>query len=106
MNWKIGQKVVCVKRGLWLRTVVNIGYDDFGPKYGEICEIVGIASPCLYIKGYPICPVTGMKARFHEKQFRPLLGDSAKDELISSFKEVTETSDLPIKNPSYAPSQS
>ncbi len=96
MNWKIGQKLVCIgHRG--------------GNKYvsgPDINEVVTISSfkddklgvPHVGLVEYPIS-LRGWIQYFKTENFRPLLGDSARTELISSFVEVTETSDCPINVP-------
>lgn len=91
MNWKIGQKLVCIQ-------------DDWDPWFtGKVRkgDIVTYDGPGVF--GH-------FKIReefdtfYHSDRFRPMLGDSAKQELISSFTEVTETSDLPIRSPQPVPS--
>jgi hypothetical protein len=88
MNWKIGQKLVCIHEGDWFVGV--------GPKKDEIVTVLG----------FGVGAFTGRELVFFEEYsdengympefFRPLLGESAKSELVSSFKEVTETSDAPM----------
>jgi hypothetical protein len=97
MNWKIGQKVVCINQGLWKNK--KFGYHNKGPKYGEVCEISAFIDGYLLLIGYEDVHGDDFTATFSPTHFRPLLGKSAKSELVSSFKEVTETSDLPISVP-------
>lgn len=96
MNWKIGQKLVCIKKG-WIGTLT--GNTSFCPKYGEVCVVVDVRANdgYLLILGYEY--EQGYRSWYNPIGFRPLIGESAKSELISSFTEVTETSDLPIKQP-------
>lgn len=96
MNWKIGQKLVCIEDD-WTYGIAGIS----APKLGDIITFDGFVD-CyeglfLFLKEYNI------KARTHNGRksyrasfFRPLLGESAVSELVSSFKEVTETSDCPM----------
>lgn len=97
MNWKIGQKLVYI--GIGMRNIIGQAY---GPKNGEIVTYDG---PSIHIPHRHIYLVEyknifyAARASFACEYFRPILGDSAKDELIASFTEVTETSDLPIKSP-------
>lgn len=95
MNWKIGQTVICVKKGLWYCHETKL-YTSHGPKYGENYKIIGI-TPVYYgliLEGYEL-----VHQGYDSSRFRPLLGDSAKAELISSFTEIKEGSDLPIRMP-------
>ena len=89
MNWKIGQKLVCVES--------SNGSSYFHVKCDDIVTFNG------YGFEYPRHIVKLLEAdpgdRFLERMFRPLLGDSAKAELISSFTEIKEGSDLPIRTP-------
>ena len=100
MNWKIGQKLVYIDNGMkW-----SFGQGN-EPKIGEIVTIysIGIVPGTLQIIGYLTDP-KGIKQHFSFNNFRPLLGQSAKSELVSSFPEVIETSDLPIRSPQPVPS--
>ncbi len=95
MNFKVGHDVICIKNGLWYDFPTK-SYTTYGPKYGEKCKIIGITSAFggLILDGYE-----GTYNGYDSIRFRPLLGDSARAELISSFVEVTETSDCPINVP-------
>jgi len=78
------------------------------PKKGDIVTYDGYSAVFdgIYLKEYDYRD-TGIfmgdgRPVFHPDFFRPLLGDSAKSELVSSFKDVTETSDIPIQIPEQA----
>lgn len=91
MNWKIGQKVVCIEGGTWGNRH-TLEPNGIGPEKNEIVTVSAFDKDgFLHLDEYP--PIYA----FDPSYFRPLLGQSAKDELISSFKEVTETSDMPIR---------
>ena len=95
MNWKIGTKLVCVNDTRWTIS------EKPKPVYGEIVTYDGHESESfVYLKEYKGKGDTiDGRICFRYECFRPLLGQSAKSELVSSFTEVTETSDLPIKQP-------
>lgn len=71
MNWKIGQKLVCIKRGGWIDTISRLPAP--GPKYNEVVEFNG---PCsvhegsIDLKEYP----TGS---YVVRFFRPVESHSA-----------------------------
>ena len=94
MNWKIGQKLVCIQN-------TPKSWDYACPVKGEIVTCDGFdGNGMVYLVEYAALHPVG-KFRFAMATFllRPILGESAKSELVSSFKEVTETSDLPISVP-------
>jgi hypothetical protein len=93
MNWKIGQKLVCIDNSTSVYGIPK-------PKNGEIVTydghgIYGGFYLLEYAEQYPNI-FKGGRAEFGYDRFRPLIGESAKSELVSSFKEVTETSDCPM----------
>lgn len=96
MNWKIGQKLVCIG---------HVGNNDY-----IVCPDINEVVTCSSFKDDPLgvahvglveYPISkrGFKQYFNTCNYRPLLGESARTELISSFVEVTETSDCPINVP-------
>ena len=102
MNWKIGQKLVSL-----------IDNDSPArsntPKKGEIVTFDGMDSRpglhgyCFMREYKEEIPVYG-RFSVHISTVRPLIEPEAKSELVSSFTEVTETSDLPIRSPQPVPS--
>lgn len=93
MNWKIGQKLVSLKD-------VKSHLNGRGPSKGDIVTYDGIDPfGFVYLKEHNFLNINGVRYAVGAHTVRPLLGDSAKSELISSFKEVTETSDCPIRQP-------
>lgn len=93
MNWKIGQKLVSLYGGSLA--------PEHEPEEDQIvtfdgCGIYG----GIYLYEYNhTSPYHVGRIEFWASYFRPLLGESAKSELLASFTEVTETSDLPIRVP-------
>ena len=94
MNWKIGQKLVCM---------IDYGNSNPAtqgkpvPKKDEIVIFDGSAyTQSLYLADQYNYFAWDGRVCFQAKFFRPLIGESAKSELVSSFKEVTETSDCPM----------
>ena len=101
MNWKIGQKLICVGSGKWQN---DWGEKCGGPKHGEIVTYEGPAPHVgIYLEEYKGTD-RGVRECWNPSLFRHLLSQSATSELISSFTEVTETSDLPIRSPQPVPS--
>lgn len=97
MNYKKGQKLVRVDNIRSETTSCPI------IRLGEVVTFNGYApekpNTHIFLFEYPTTVCGNFVAAFRAVNFRPLLGDSAKSELISSFTEVTETSDCPIKQP-------
>jgi len=101
MNWKIGQKLVCIEDN----SVVAIMLGLRVPKKDEIVTYDGETGmmDTIFLVEYNYTHL-GFKnpgSRFNMARhcFRPILGQSATAELVSSFIEITETSDLPIRSP-------
>ena len=96
MNWKIGQKLVYIGCGGFC------GFPHLLPKKGEVVTVCGVTKlGNLELIEYDIKNPYHPERRiaYCPKWFRPLLGESARTELIISFVEVTETSDCPINVP-------
>jgi hypothetical protein len=96
MNWKIGQKLVCI-RDDWRYYGVLM---NNGPKYMEVVIYDDRKDgEFIYLLGYNFISPSGVgRIGFRSTYFRPLIGPSAKDELLSK-EFVKETSDLPIQIP-------
>jgi len=94
MNWKIGQKLVS------LQNQKELTVHGIGPSKDEVVTFDGVdGSGYVLLSEYNIPNAYGQRFAVAAHTVRPLLGDSAKSELINSFKEVTETSDCPINEP-------
>lgn len=65
--FRVGQKVVCVKKGRWMSNVR--GYHDDGPVFGERCVVTSISGNFISIAGYPKKTHTMYKA----SRFRPVV---------------------------------
>ena len=93
MEFKVGQKVVCINNEIWHNKSLSI--HAIGPKYNEIVEIIKIAikphGTYLTFKEHR------MDYEYNSRQFKPIQYTSLTRELANSFKEVKETSDTPIK---------
>ena len=99
MNWKIGQKLVSLKNQ---KELTRYG---IGPIKGEVVTYDGhCPDGYVYLKEYNILNANGIRFAVGERTVQPTLGQSVKSELVSSFTEVTETSDLPIRSPQPVPS--
>lgn len=93
-NWKIGQKLVCIDPS-------GFQCKEIDPKLGEIVTFDGL-SPygygSIFLKEYTRYHIDARVA-FMPFRFRPLQGEPAKAELLSSFREVVESPDCPINVP-------
>jgi hypothetical protein len=96
-NFKVGQKVVCIKKGKWI-SVDNIPLLRKPPSYKEICVIAEISNGYLILGGYD-APDNGYIRRYHSIQFRPLVDYDidATQEILSKFKPIECTHDVEIK---------
>jgi hypothetical protein len=69
LNWKAGDRIVCIKRGGWRQTYGET-YSGVHPKYGEICTISRIVLreevPFVFLEEYH--PFNTYKA----ENFRPV----------------------------------
>ena len=95
MNWKIGQKLVVVKH-------IDHGVPNQRfPNKDEVVTFDGLdaSGVFVYLIEYNYLNNVGVRIGWKTRCFRPLLGQSATAELVSSFIEITETSDLPIRSP-------
>lgn len=59
MKFKIGQKIVCIKNGVWTN-IYDVAVDPSNnPRYGEIvtvsahCNVLYFGSSFIYLKEYP-----------------------------------------------------
>lgn len=94
MNWKIGQKLVYIG--------METSPSAYGPKQNDIVTFDGLDEDgwTLLVEYAGINPsIPSERTAYRTSTFRPLLGQSATAELVSSFIEITETSDLPIRSP-------
>lgn len=90
MNWKIGQKLVCVN-DRWLNTA-------FGGKVkkGDIVTYAGDAPDSSHF----ITAEEGDVWYYDKSKFQPIITrKDAKQNLISQFIEVVESPDCPITTP-------
>lgn len=93
-NWKIGQKLVMVEN-------CPKSWDYPCPVKGDIVTFDGNEHyGLIYLAEYiNLHPVHGFRFAINPCFFRPLQGESAKAELLSSFREVVEAPDCPINVP-------
>ena len=79
-SFKVGQKVVCVKRGDWIKNDAEINHT--APRYGEICTVSGVdteyGETWLYLEGY------GMNDVFLSTNFRHV------DDLMAQLDAIEE----------------
>lgn len=77
-NFRVGQDVVCIKRGKWT-TYAGYDFQAPDPKYLEVCKIIRfMRNGDLVLFGYPM---TG----YHPSRFRPV---AKRKTDISIFKEI------------------
>lgn len=84
MNFKVGQKVICIKKGRWIKSIDKS--PSYGPNYLEECEVKEAYLdsqniPCIYIVGY--------EGGFWSKRFRPL-ANMGIEELLERIKNEQE----------------
>jgi hypothetical protein len=95
MNWKIGQKLVCVTRGAW-RNYLGVSP---GPEKNEICTFDGFVHyDSIYIKEYAVKDSDGDRLFYGWENFRPVESHSAhiSEAVRSSLpRPVEEVSDVP-----------
>lgn len=89
MNFKVGQKVICIKKGKWQHESTGETH-DYGPFYGEECVIHAVHGNKLSIKGYLIHPVHHVPRTMYSDRFRPLADDGIEEKLEEILKEVKE----------------
>lgn len=103
MTFRVGQKVVCIKRGPWKKMHAR----EIGPTYGDILTIRGITDDRhgVYLRFYEIRnppvstdPDTGCldEAKFNAKGFRPLI-ERPTDTGFAILKRLEIPSDRKIK---------
>jgi len=101
MNYRIGQKVVCIHRGKWVKTFGLGAYETTGPKFNEVVTIKGQCDTyhdCVDIIEYLLNPF-GIPQSFMKNWFRPVQDHSASVsiELIQSLPEtIREGLDVPL----------
>lgn len=62
-------KVMCIVKGAWQSDTIDA--DHTGPKYGEICTVIGTDNDYYLLKEYP-CDIAGETQYFRMKHFIPL----------------------------------
>ena len=89
-SFKVGQKVVCINfSNAWMDEVTHT--PAVGPKIKEVVTVLTSFAQILSFNEF------GESLYFHAKYFRPLeYTDSATMELIN-IKQISETSDKPLK---------
>ena len=68
LDWKVGDKVVCTKRGGWW-LVSGTGGPTVNPQYGEICTISSLVLKdvlCITVDGYHA------RSLYEARRFRPI----------------------------------
>lgn len=99
MNWKIGQKLVCINPYGWTDTDLNIP-NPHGPRYKDIVIFDGMHDDRhIYLVGYIRMDDHYGREAYDKKEFVPINTISATSELIEKFVEVEEKSDCPIQVP-------
>lgn len=96
-NWKIGQKLVFIGCNGYC------GYPNLLPKKNQIVTISGFSeNGNIELEEFNIpnpYSEKGDRIAYYHHNFRPLQGEPAKSELLSSFREVVESPDCPINVP-------
>jgi hypothetical protein len=100
-NFKVGQKVVCIRKGNWYcdrdRTILVF---RSLPKYGETCTINELnirGTQYFSLEGYEY-DTDGGRLGFLSRDFRPISEyTDATQEILSKFKPTEDTPDVEIK---------
>lgn len=98
--WKVGQKLICIKKGNWIGTITGTIYIFRAPKHNEIVELDGYKSfDLIYLKGYNEVNSIGVRVSFKSDKFKPLLySDNAISEILSNFAPLERETDFePVK---------
>ena len=92
-NFKVGQKVVCIKKNAWKLISVSHPYTNINnPKHNETCTIKGFDDTFLVLAEY------GDLNSYHPQHFKPLVEyTDATSEILSKFKPTEDTPDVEIK---------
>lgn len=103
-NFKVGDRVVCVKKvnwSGWFCTEADIGY---GPKEKEIVTVSGYSptgSGYLYFDEYPELASDGTKNYYDPKFFRKLESDSISTEASRSLVKTLTVERLGTRKDKY-----
>jgi len=85
MRFRIGQEIVCIKRGAWISSVTGEPYTDGrpNPKFNDIVIVDGYNdSQYIYLIRYDHICGNGKRQSFKEDRFAPIL------ENLDEIKEV------------------
>lgn len=86
MRFKIGQKVVCIKKGNWESVSGRSSHLSPDPKYNEIV-IISKYSKELH-NGIPLVEIHGYRPCYYENRFAPILNDL--NEIEEALKNSVE----------------
>ncbi len=81
MKFKIGQKIVCIKKGKWKRVTISINTNPKDPKYNEIVTVEQYDTP-YNGKNYIILVEYGYYTSHYEGNFAPILDN------LNEIKEI------------------
>lgn len=98
-NFKVGQKVVCIKKDKWNRSnKFHLPKDNNSPKYGEICTIHSFRILGYIVLEEYLYDVDGCYLNHGIENFRPITYTTdAIPEILKNFSPKEETSDVPCK---------
>jgi len=100
-NFKVGQKVVCVKKfvGLYLFSKTpTIGEQPIkGETYTVDAITMRCGEYCLFLKEFTHNNIGGKRVSFVMYKFRPIQYQSATAEILEKFKLTEEKSDVKVK---------
>jgi hypothetical protein len=89
MRFKPSQKVVCIKRDVWMSRRTK--KPSIGPKFNEVVTVAGPGHEpgCIFIVEYPSNGFSN-PAAYIEKWFEPLVSDDVLEAELESIFEVVQ----------------
>lgn len=93
MRFRIGQEVVCIKKGVWVCSISKRPWLDkrSHPKYNDIVTVDGYDPhdiTGIYLTGYNFICGNGERQTFDENRFAPILENL--DEIKEALNETVE----------------
>ncbi len=86
MRFRIGQEVVCIKKGAWIYSDGTQMDNKPNPKFNDIVIVDGHRKGgFLYLKGYTYICNDGSRTSYYETRFAPILENL--DEIKESLNE-------------------
>lgn len=85
-NFKVGQKVVCVKKALWSGR--RSGVPCKGPTLREVCTVTGVKVFTILLAEYPVD--SERFAGYDKRSFRPIVNQECGMEMLRELLQPKE----------------